>query len=44
MENSLTLSQFQQLLGNAIRTAHGLQNVWVQAEFSDLRFNGGHCR
>lgn len=43
MENSLTLSQFQQLLGNAIRTAHGLQNVWVQAEFSDLRFNGGHC-
>lgn len=43
MENSLTLSQFQQLLGNAIRTAHGLQNVWVQAEFCDLRFNGGHC-
>lgn len=43
MENSLTLSQFQQLLGNAIRTTRGLQNVWVQAEFSDLRFNGGHC-
>lgn len=43
MENSITLSQFQQLLGNAIRTARGLQNVWVQAEFSDLRYNGGHC-
>lgn len=43
IENSLTLSQFQQLLGNAIRTTHELQNVWVQAEFSDLRFSGPHC-
>lgn len=39
----LTLSQFQTLLGNTIRMNRGLQNVWVQAEFSDLRVAGGHC-
>lgn len=41
--NPLTLSQFQTLLGNAIRTSRDTQNVWVQAEFSDLRVAGGHC-
>lgn len=41
--NPLTLSQFQLLLGNAIRMSRETQNVWVQAEFSDLRVAGGHC-
>lgn len=39
----LTLSQFQQLVTNAINKEFGLKNVWVQAEFSDLRVAGGHC-
>lgn len=43
MQNSLTLSQFQQILGNTIRCTPSLQNAWVQAEFSDLRISGGHC-
>ncbi|MDE7402448.1 MAG: exodeoxyribonuclease VII large subunit, partial [Muribaculaceae bacterium] len=42
-EVALTLTQFQQVLGNAIRMTRGVQNVWVQAEFSDLRLVGGHC-
>ena len=41
--SSLSLSQFQQLLGNAIRMSRDIQNVWVQAELSDLRIVGGHC-
>lgn len=40
---SIRLSEFQQLLGNSIRMNRNLQNVWVVAEFSDLRINGGHC-
>lgn len=40
---SLSLSQFQTLLGNAVRLSRGTQNVWVRAEFSDLRVVGGHC-
>lgn len=43
MINHLTLSQFQQLLGNSIRLNRDIQNVWVQAEFSDMRIVGGHC-
>jgi len=43
MNDSLTLSQFQQLVTNAINKESGLKNVWVQAEFSDLRIAGGHC-
>lgn len=39
----MTLSEFQQLLGNSIRMNREIQNVWVQAELSDLRLNGGHC-
>lgn len=42
-DTSLTLSQFQQLLGNSIRMNRDLQNVWVQAELSDVRGSGGHC-
>lgn len=41
--NYLSLSQFQQLLGNTIRLSRDLQNVWVRAEMSDLRVVGGHC-
>lgn len=41
--NSLTLSQLQQLISNVINLEPGLRNVWVQAEFSDLRVAGGHC-
>ena len=36
-EPGLTLSQFQQLITNAINKEPGLKNVWVRAEFSDLR-------
>lgn len=39
----MTLSQFQQYLGNAVRMAREVQNVWIQAELSDLRVVGGHC-
>lgn len=42
-EPGLTLSQFQQLITNAINKEPGLKNVWVRAEFSDLRVVGGHC-
>lgn len=31
------------MLGNTIRTNPSLQGVWVMAEMSDVRFNGGHC-
>lgn len=43
MNERLTLSQFQQLVTNAINKEFALKNVWVQAEFSDLRIVGGHC-
>lgn len=39
----LTLSQLQAEVGNAIRMNRATQNVWVKAEFSDLRVVGGHC-
>lgn len=42
-ENALTLSQFQQLVGNTIRMNPGLRDVWVKAELSDVRISGGHC-
>ncbi len=42
-DSCLTLSQFQQLITNTINKEYGLKNVWVQAEFSDLRIVGGHC-
>lgn len=43
MNNALTLSQFQQLLGNTLRMNPQLQGVWVTAELSDVRIAGGHC-
>ncbi len=43
LNKSLTLSEFQQFLGNVIRSASQLQGVWVTAELSDVRISGGHC-
>lgn len=43
VNNGITISQFQQLITNAVNKEIGLKNVWVQAEFSDLRMAGGHC-
>lgn len=43
MNESLTLSEFQSRLGNAIHNNDSTRNVWVTAEFSDLRVSGGHC-
>lgn len=40
---AITLSQFQQILGNTIRMNRELQGVWVTAELSDVRIAGGHC-
>lgn len=42
-DKALTLSSFQQLLGDTIRMNPGLQRVWVTAELSDVRVAGGHC-
>ena len=39
----MTLLQFQTVLGNTIRMNRQLQGVWVMAEMSDVRVNGGHC-
>ncbi|MCI5627392.1 MAG: exodeoxyribonuclease VII large subunit [Porphyromonadaceae bacterium] len=39
----MTLSRLTTLVGNALRVRPELQNVWVVAEFSDLRTAGGHC-
>lgn len=44
MENNfITLSQLNALIGNTIRLNRNLQGVWVMAELSDVRVNGGHC-
>ncbi len=44
MENKgITLSEFQQALGAAVNANPATRNVWVRAEFSDLRVVGGHC-
>lgn len=39
----ITLSQLQAGIGNAVRMCREAQNVWVQAELSDVRLSGGHC-
>lgn len=41
--DSMTLSQLQQLVTNAVNRDYALKNAWVRAEFSDLRIAGGHC-
>ncbi len=45
MQNNtpITLSQFQQMLGQTVRMNPNLQGVWVVAELSDVRIAGGHC-
>lgn len=40
---SLTLSEFQSLLGGVIRLTPALQSAWITAELSDVRVSGGHC-
>ena len=39
----ITLSRFQQMLGDTIRMNPALQSAWVMAELSDVRVSGGHC-
>ncbi|MDE6230483.1 MAG: exodeoxyribonuclease VII large subunit [Muribaculaceae bacterium] len=41
--NAVTLSQFQQLVGSALRSVPSLQRAWIMAELSDVRVSGGHC-
>lgn len=43
MADSLSLAEFQQLVSNTLNRELSLRNVWVRAEFSDLRVAGGHC-
>lgn len=43
MNNALTLSEYQAMLGNTIRMSPALQGAWVVAELSDVRMAGGHC-
>lgn len=40
---AFTLRQLADNIGRAIYASPALQNVWVAAEMSDLRFVGGHC-
>lgn len=39
----LTLSQFTTRISGAVNSTPGLSGVWVTAELSDVRVNGGHC-
>ncbi|MDE6410748.1 MAG: exodeoxyribonuclease VII large subunit [Muribaculaceae bacterium] len=39
----LSLSGYQQMLGDTIRMNPALRGVWVIAELSDVRVAGGHC-
>lgn len=39
----VTLFELQQRIGNTLRLNRELQDVWVLAELSDVRVNGGHC-
>lgn len=41
-ERTLTLAQFNELIGGVIASAPSLRNAWVTAETSDLR-RSGHC-
>lgn len=42
-QKPLTLSGYQQLLGDTIRMNPALRGVWLTAELSDVRVAGGHC-
>lgn len=39
----MSLSLYTQWVSYAVSTRPEIQGVWVTAEFSDLRVNGGHC-
>ena len=39
----MTLSEFQQIIGNTLRSNLSLSGAWVTAELSDVRLSGGHC-
>ncbi len=39
----LSLSGYQQMLGDTIRMNPALRGVWLTAELSDVRVAGGHC-
>lgn len=39
----MTLSEFQQMIGNTLRSNPMLSGAWVMAELSDVRLSGGHC-
>ena len=39
----LSLSAYQQLLGDTLRRNPALHEVWLIAELSDVRVAGGHC-
>lgn len=41
--SGLTLTQYTQMIGDAVRSYPGLQQAWVMAELSDVRTSGGHC-
>lgn len=42
-ETSYTLLQLQELLRDLVAACPMAQNVWITAELSDVRENGGHC-
>lgn len=41
--NPITLSAYQQMVGDTIRMNSSLHGVWLTAELSDVRAAGGHC-
>lgn len=42
-DKPLSLSGYQQMLGDIIRMNPALRGVWITAELSDVRVAGGHC-
>ena len=40
---AISLSQYQQMLGDTIRMNRNLHGTWITAELSDVRVAGGHC-
>lgn len=42
-DRAISLSSFQQMLGDTIRMNPALRGVWITAELSDVRVAGGHC-
>ena len=42
-DKALSLSSYQQMIGDTIRMNSALYEAWVTAELSDVRVAGGHC-